>query len=42
MANKKIAAWIYCPVQLKIARDTPRLPGFAIYVWTISTQVVQI
>ena len=27
---------------LKIARDAPRLLGFAIYVWTIPAQVVQI
>ena len=31
-----------CLVQLKIARDAPRLLGFAIYVWTIPAQVVQI
>jgi hypothetical protein len=31
-----------CLVQLKIARGTPRLLGFAICVLTISTQVVQI
>lgn len=32
----------YCLVQLKIATDASRLLGFAIYVWTISAQVVQI
>ena len=31
-----------CLVHLKIARDAPRLLGFAIYVWTIPAQVVQI
>ena len=31
-----------CLVQLKIARDAPRLLGFAILVWTIPVQVVQI
>ena len=31
-----------CLVQLKIARNVPRLLGFAIYVWTIPVQVVQI
>ena len=29
-------------VQLKIATDTPRLLGFAIYVWTIPARFVQI
>ena len=32
----------HCLVHLKIARDAPRLLGFAIYVWTIPAQVVQI
>jgi hypothetical protein len=32
----------HCLVQLKIATDAPRLLGFAIYVWTIPAQVVQI
>jgi hypothetical protein len=27
---------------VKIARDAPRLLGFAIYVWTILAKVVQI
>jgi hypothetical protein len=27
---------------LKIATDAPRLLGFAIYIWTIPAQVVQI
>jgi hypothetical protein len=31
-----------CLVQLKVARDAPRLLGFAIYVWTTSGQAVQI
>jgi hypothetical protein len=31
-----------CLVQLKIATDATRLLGFAIYVWTIPAQVVQI
>ena len=31
-----------CLVQLKIARDDPHLLGFAIYMWTIPAQVVQI
>ena len=33
---------ILCLVQLKIARDDPHLLGFAIYIWTIPAQVVQI
>src|SRR6185312_553448 len=32
----------HCLVQLKIATDASRLLGFAIYVWTIPAQVVQI
>jgi adenylate cyclase len=31
-----------CLVQLKISRETPRLLGFAILVWTIPVQIVQI
>ena len=31
-----------CLVQLKIATDTPRLLGLAIWLWTIPAQVVQI
>jgi hypothetical protein len=31
-----------CLVQLKIAREAPRLLGFAIYVRTIPVQIVQI
>ena len=31
-----------CLVQLKIARDAPRLLEFAILVWTIPAPVVQI
>jgi hypothetical protein len=33
---------INCPVQLKIARGAPCLLGFAMWVWTIPAQVVQI
>jgi hypothetical protein len=32
----------FCLVQLKIARDAPRLLEFAIWVWTIPAPVVQI
>src|SRR6476661_10315001 len=31
-----------CLVQAKIARDAHRLLGFAIYVWTIPVEIVQI
>jgi hypothetical protein len=31
-----------CLVQLKTASDTPRLLGFAIYIWTIPAPFVQI